>query len=179
MPTVLRSGPYRVYFFSHEPNEPPHVHVDRDEMSAKFWLQPLALARNFGYPPRELRRIRALIEENRENYWRRGMGILALSADERVRAVRVSEDTLTVDLMDGRTKSLFPCFGIRGFSADRRKSDRIGKPAPPDTVFTGWISMRILARRGMARCAATRRFSASPNKPPQATAKHGPRLSNI
>ncbi|MBI4526789.1 MAG: DUF4160 domain-containing protein [Deltaproteobacteria bacterium] len=66
MPTVLRSGPYRVYFFSHEPNEPPHVHVDRDEFSAKFWLQPLALARNFGFSPRELRRIIALIEENRE-----------------------------------------------------------------------------------------------------------------
>ncbi|HJX10482.1 MAG TPA: DUF4160 domain-containing protein [Candidatus Binatia bacterium] len=46
--------------------KPPHVHVGRDELLAKFWLQPLALARNFGYPPRELRRIRALIEENRE-----------------------------------------------------------------------------------------------------------------
>ena len=34
------------------------------------------------------------------------MGILALSADERVRDVRVSEDTLTVDLMDGRTISV-------------------------------------------------------------------------
>jgi hypothetical protein len=66
VPTVLRGGPYRVYFFSHEPNEPPHVHVDRDDLSAKFWLQPLALARNFGFPPRELRRIRVLIEENLE-----------------------------------------------------------------------------------------------------------------
>lgn len=65
MPTVLRRGPYRVYFFSHEPNEPPDVHVDRDDLSAKFWLQPLALARNFGFPPRELWRIRDLIEENR------------------------------------------------------------------------------------------------------------------
>ena len=65
MPTVLRSGPYRVYFFSHEPNEPSHVHVDRDDLSAKFWLRPLALARNFGFPPRELRRVRTLIEENR------------------------------------------------------------------------------------------------------------------
>ncbi|MCP9886780.1 DUF2442 domain-containing protein [Cyanobium sp. ATX 6A2] len=27
MPTILRSGPYRVYFYSHEPNEPPHVHM--------------------------------------------------------------------------------------------------------------------------------------------------------
>ncbi|MFI5364186.1 MAG: DUF4160 domain-containing protein [Candidatus Binatia bacterium] len=65
MPTVLKSGPYRVYFFSHEPNEPPHVHVDRDDRSAKFWLHPLALARNLGFPPHELRRIRTLIENNR------------------------------------------------------------------------------------------------------------------
>ena len=40
MPTVLRSGPYRFYFYSHEPNEPPHIHVDRDDLSAKFWLSP-------------------------------------------------------------------------------------------------------------------------------------------
>ena len=66
MPTVLRSGPYRVYFFSHEPNEPPHVHIDRDDRSAKFWLQPLALARNLGFPLHELRRIRTLIEDNQE-----------------------------------------------------------------------------------------------------------------
>jgi len=65
VPTVLRSGPYRVYFFSHEPNEPSHVHVDRDDLSAKFWLQPVALAQYFGFPPRELRRIKELIEENR------------------------------------------------------------------------------------------------------------------
>jgi len=39
-------------------------------------------------------------------YCKPGMGILALSADERVREVSVSEDTLTVDLMDGRTISV-------------------------------------------------------------------------
>ena len=64
MPTVLRSGPYRLYFFSHEPNEPPHVHVDRGELSAKFWLRPVVLARNLGFPPHELRQIRGLIEEH-------------------------------------------------------------------------------------------------------------------
>ena len=68
MPTVLRSGPYRMYFFSHEPNEPPHVHVDRDNLSAKFWLQPVALARNFGFPAHELRRIRILIEEHQTRF---------------------------------------------------------------------------------------------------------------
>ena len=66
MPTVLRSGPYRVYFFSHEPNEPPHVHVDRDEMSAKFWLRPVRLARNLGFSARELRRVEALILANEQ-----------------------------------------------------------------------------------------------------------------
>jgi hypothetical protein len=64
MPTVLRAGPYRVYFFSHEPNEPPHVHVDRDERTAKFWLGPVALARNLGFAARELRRIEQLVEEH-------------------------------------------------------------------------------------------------------------------
>lgn len=64
MPTVLRSGPYRVYFFSHEPGEPPHVHVDRDDQSAKFWLGPVTLARNLGFGAAELRRVQRLVEEH-------------------------------------------------------------------------------------------------------------------
>lgn len=66
MPTVLRAGPYRVYFFSHESNEPPHVHVDRDDSTAKFWLGPVALARNLGFPVHELSRIEALLTEYEE-----------------------------------------------------------------------------------------------------------------
>ena len=66
MPTVLRSGPYRVYFHSHEPNEPPHVHIDRDAQSAKFWLKPIALVRNLGFNPVELRRIQRLLKENED-----------------------------------------------------------------------------------------------------------------
>ena len=54
MPTVLRSGPYRFYFYSHEPNEPPHIHVDRDDLSTKFWLSPVQLAGNFGFRAHEL-----------------------------------------------------------------------------------------------------------------------------
>ncbi len=64
MPTVLRSGPYRFYFYSHENNEPPHVHVDRDESSAKFWLEPLAVALNLGFSSVELRRLERLVSEN-------------------------------------------------------------------------------------------------------------------
>lgn len=62
MPTALREGPYRVYFFSHEEHEPPHVHVDRERFSAKFWLQPLSLARNLGFSAVELRRILNMLE---------------------------------------------------------------------------------------------------------------------
>lgn len=54
-----------MYFYSHEPNEPPHVHVDRDDQSAKFWLEPVALARNLGFGPAELRRVHRLVEDNR------------------------------------------------------------------------------------------------------------------
>ena len=63
-PTVLRSGPYRIYFHSHEPNEPAHVHVDRDDQSAKYWLSPVALARNLGFGEKELNTIQRLIEQH-------------------------------------------------------------------------------------------------------------------
>ena len=65
MPTALRKGPYRFYFFSHDTTEPPHIHVDRERFSAKFWLQPVSLARNLGFRARELRRIQKIIEEHR------------------------------------------------------------------------------------------------------------------
>jgi len=65
MPTVFRHGPYRVYFFSHDVSEPPHVHVDRDNNSAKFWLDPVSLAHNVGFSPVELRKIESLLRVNR------------------------------------------------------------------------------------------------------------------
>jgi hypothetical protein len=49
MPTVLRVGPYRFHFYSRESNEPPHIHVARDDMEAKFWLRPVSPASNLGF----------------------------------------------------------------------------------------------------------------------------------
>ena len=66
MPTVLKSGPYRLYFYSHEPNEPSHVHVDRDEQTCKFWLEPIALASNLGYSAKDLRIIEKIIIDNQQ-----------------------------------------------------------------------------------------------------------------
>src|SRR5438094_10635820 len=64
MPTVLRSGPYRIYCVSHDLHEAQHVHVDRDDDSAKFWLAPVALASNLGFTTVELRRVQRLIVEH-------------------------------------------------------------------------------------------------------------------
>ena len=64
MPTVLRIGPYRFHFYSRENNEPPHIHVARDDYEAKFWLQPISLAANHGFAEAELNRIERLVEEN-------------------------------------------------------------------------------------------------------------------
>ena len=66
MPTVLRTGPYRVYFFSHEPNEPPHVHIDRGKYSVKFWLDPVHLERNIGFSAHELNRLESLVAEHQK-----------------------------------------------------------------------------------------------------------------
>lgn len=66
MPTVLRQGPYRLYFFSHEPNEPPHVHVDAGSATMKVWLEPVELARARGFRPVEINAILRMVEAHRE-----------------------------------------------------------------------------------------------------------------
>jgi len=66
MPTVLKEGPYRYYFYSNEQGEPPHVHVQRERSLAKFWLCPVLVARSKRFAPHELRKIQRYIEENRK-----------------------------------------------------------------------------------------------------------------
>lgn len=64
MPTVMRSGPLRFFFYSNESNEPAHIHVQRDKAIAKFWLSPIALARAKNFSAHELNDIRRQIEDN-------------------------------------------------------------------------------------------------------------------
>ena len=66
MPTVLRIGPYRFFFYSNENDEPPHIYVERDDCEAKFWLDPVALAANWSFPRQELTKVRGMVEENRD-----------------------------------------------------------------------------------------------------------------
>lgn len=66
MPTVLRAGGFRVYFYSHEPHEPPHVHVDRGGASAKVWLDGVVLASNAGFSAKDLGDVLRLVRAQQE-----------------------------------------------------------------------------------------------------------------
>jgi len=54
MPTVLRLGPYRFFFYAGDADEPPHVHVERDRNTAKFWLDPVRLQNSGGFGRTEI-----------------------------------------------------------------------------------------------------------------------------
>lgn len=65
MPTVKGIlGPRRFFFYSFDCNERMHVHVQRERMVCKYWLQPIGLANNQGFKTRELNQIRKLIESH-------------------------------------------------------------------------------------------------------------------
>ena len=62
MPTVLRVGPYRFFFYSGDGHEPAHVHIERDDRLAKFWLAPVRLDRSGRFSRTELRDIGRLVD---------------------------------------------------------------------------------------------------------------------
>ena len=72
MPTIATIKGYRFFFFSLDRNEPPHIHVESDESVAKFWLEPVTLARTKGFRQHEIREIRKLVEKHQRlfvKYW--------------------------------------------------------------------------------------------------------------
>lgn len=64
MPTIVRIGPYRFFFYSNENNEPAHVHVQRERALAKFWLDLIALASSTGFSAHELTQLLRLVRDN-------------------------------------------------------------------------------------------------------------------
>ena len=57
MPTVLRNGPYKFFFYSNNGDEPQHVHISRDNKIAKFWIDPVRLQVSGGFSRHELLKI--------------------------------------------------------------------------------------------------------------------------
>ena len=68
MPTIDRVGPYRVFFYSNEGNEPAHVHVQRARLLAKFWLNGVALASSRGFSAHELTAIERIVADKQAEY---------------------------------------------------------------------------------------------------------------
>jgi hypothetical protein len=68
MPTIAQVGPYRVFFYSNEGHEPPHVHIERDDAVAKFWLAAVDLANNNNFRTHELTRLQRLVVENQQEW---------------------------------------------------------------------------------------------------------------
>ncbi|MEO0535879.1 MAG: DUF4160 domain-containing protein [Cyanobacteria bacterium P01_A01_bin.123] len=64
MPTVLQVGPYSFIFFSSDRGEPAHIHIKRDRQIAKYWLNPVSLAKNRGFRDHELSNIERLVKEH-------------------------------------------------------------------------------------------------------------------
>ena len=67
MPVVLRVKGYKFFFYEADvANEPPHVHVSKEGNEAKFWLDPIKVAREGGFRKSNLRDIERIIEDNSE-----------------------------------------------------------------------------------------------------------------
>lgn len=64
MPTVLIIGPYRFFFYSGDREEPKHIHIERDDKIAKFWIDPVRLQVSGGFSRVELDKIQKLVIAN-------------------------------------------------------------------------------------------------------------------
>ena len=65
-PTILREGPFRLFFFSRE--EPRmHVHVSHPDGEAKFWLEPeLSASVVVGLSPRQVAEAEEIVRHHQE-----------------------------------------------------------------------------------------------------------------
>ena len=61
MPAVFKSGAYRFFFYASDRNEPAHVHIERDDKIAKFWLDPVRLQNSGGFSRMEISRLQGLV----------------------------------------------------------------------------------------------------------------------
>ena len=66
MPTVLRKGPFRFFFYSNKGTEPVHIYVEKAGAVAKFWLDPIRLEYAHGLKSSDIPRIRDIIEDNQQ-----------------------------------------------------------------------------------------------------------------
>ena len=64
MPVILRLRGYKFWFYESDLDEPPHVHVGKSGIEAKFWLNPIKIAWAGRFRQVDLRDIERIIGEN-------------------------------------------------------------------------------------------------------------------
>lgn len=65
-PRALLINGYDYFFYSME-EERKHIHVEKGENEAKFWLEPtIELAYNYGFTTKEIKLILQTIKENEQ-----------------------------------------------------------------------------------------------------------------
>jgi hypothetical protein len=79
------------------------VHIDRDDRSAKFWLNPVGLAVNLGFSASNWRGSNTWYNPSGRRCCEAGMTTSDPKPGERIIDVRVDEYSLSADLADGRT----------------------------------------------------------------------------
>lgn len=67
MPTVMRVGAYRLFFYSADGGEPAHIHVERDGRTAKLWLDPVRLAASGGFRRSGIREIERIVTDDADS----------------------------------------------------------------------------------------------------------------
>jgi uncharacterized protein DUF4160 len=67
MPIILRVKGYRFWFFEADLDEPPHVHVGKQGKEAKYWLNPIRLAKSRRFREEEPYEIERILLENETN----------------------------------------------------------------------------------------------------------------
>lgn len=68
MPTILLVAGWRFFFYSNEGNEPIHIHCQKGDAEAKFWLDLDAFeaieAHSYNMSPADKRTVRQIIFEH-------------------------------------------------------------------------------------------------------------------
>ena len=70
MPTILLIRGWRLFFYSNEREEPPHIHARKGDAECKYWLHPaifdISEAHAYNMSPSDRRAVRQIIFEHFE-----------------------------------------------------------------------------------------------------------------
>ena len=116
---MLRVGRFRFFFFSNAGLDPPHVQLKAGRDQAKFWLDPIALAADYGFRARELSEIERLVSEHHQlimEAWNEPLSLHSSGGSEKssqayrpttalAKTLTLDADMLHVHLADGRVVS--------------------------------------------------------------------------